>query len=397
MGVAHELSNPLTSILGYAQRLLANNRGRENEREIQQIFQEAERAASILQQLLLDARGTPTERRTVALNQVVSQAIALQQSRLDEENIHVELDLDPALSLVQGDPGRLQQVVMNLTGNARQAIAQTGRGGTIRVRTKQIGENRVLLEVDDDGPGIPPHLLSRIFEPFFTTKPPGTGTGLGLAIVLGIVRESGGHINVASPPGGGAIFSVALRAALGGQREASFATADPTWPKQLGERREFPAAYRYEELAEMAEAVGPGQSFENRILVVEDEPTVAQLIADVLEEDGFLVEIILNGRDALRRAASEDYDLVICDMKMPGLDGQHFYKALVRAKNPLHERFLFVAGDVVSPSTNEFLTRNRLPHVAKPFRVEELAETVRSLLKKTLRAQLKGAEPSKIQ
>jgi CheY-like chemotaxis protein len=116
------------------------------------------------------------------------------------------------------------------------------------------------------------------------------------------------------------------------------------------------------------------------VLVVEDEPTVARLIADVMEDEGFDVDVLLDGREALERAARMSYDLVICDMKMPGLDGQHFYKSLARTGNPLRERFLFVTGDIVAAQTREFLARNHLPHVAKPFRVEELTEKVRAVL-----------------
>lgn len=107
---------------------------------------------------------------------------------------------------------------------------------------------------------------------------------------------------------------------------------------------------------------------------------MAKLISDVLEDEGLRVETLLDGREALNRTARESYDLVICDMKMPGLDGQHFYQSLARARNPLQERFLFVTGDVIAHQTHEFLERNRLPHLAKPFRVEELTEKVFGLL-----------------
>jgi CheY-like chemotaxis protein len=117
-----------------------------------------------------------------------------------------------------------------------------------------------------------------------------------------------------------------------------------------------------------------------RVLVVEDEPTVARLIADVLRDEGMQVDVLLDGREALDRAARQSFDLVICDMKMPGLDGQHFYKSLERSGNPLRERFLFVTGDIIAAQTREFLERNHLPHVAKPFRVEELTEKVHGVL-----------------
>ena len=125
------------------------------------------------------------------------------------------------------------------------------------------------------------------------------------------------------------------------------------------------------------------------MLVVEDEPTVARFISDVLEDEGLHVEALLDGREALERAAEEDYDLVICDMKMPELDGEHFYKSLAASGNPLSRRFLFVTGDVVAAHTHDFLERNQLPHVAKPFRVEELTEKVRRVL-----SLVKPAHPS---
>ena len=128
--------------------------------------------------------------------------------------------------------------------------------------------------------------------------------------------------------------------------------------------------------------------------MVEDEPTVARLIADVLEDEGMHVDVLLDGREALDVAARESYDLVICDMKMPGLDGQHFYKSLARNGNSLRERFLFVTGDVMAAHTREFLKRNKLPHVAKPFRVEELTEKVHAVLETRAQAREKdsGAE-----
>ena len=185
---------------------------------------------------------------------------------------------------------------MNLINNARQALDHTGKTGSIRVRTKQIGDQRVLLEVADDGPGIPAETLGRIFDPFFTTKPAGVGTGLGLAIVLGIVREHGGHVNVASPPTGGAIFSIALRAVSSASRASHLSNINRTLPSKpwLGNAADprVPAPPNLQHRA-------------NRILVVEDEPTVARLIADVLEDGGFEVDVQLDGREALQQADRE--------------------------------------------------------------------------------------------
>jgi signal transduction histidine kinase/CheY-like chemotaxis protein len=377
-GVAHELSNPLTSILGYAQRLFLRNDDAGQLEEVRQIFQEAERASTILRQLLMTARDSRPERRKVSLNQVVLRTMELQRFSLAAERVRVETDLDPALPFVLGDAGQLQQVLMNLVGNSRQAIEQRGRGGSIRLSTKRIGESRALLEVSDDGPGIPDAIISRIFDPFFTTKPAGIGTGLGLAIVLGIVREHGGQVNVACPPRGGAIFSLEFAAVRGPEPRSPM----PFTTAAGGRRRErLPVRQASEPTPEPAARVSSLTG--TRVLIVEDEPTVARLIGDVLEDEGLLVDALLDGREALERATHEAYDLVICDMKMPGLDGQDFYNRLVSTGSPLGKKFLFVTGDVMGAQTHEFLERNQLPHVAKPFRVEELTEKVRRVLADT--------------
>jgi signal transduction histidine kinase/CheY-like chemotaxis protein len=373
-GIAHDLSNPLTSILGYAQRLLSRREGAGRTSEARQILQEAERAGNILRQLLLNAREMQPERRIVSLNQIVRQAMELQRFSLEAEKIRVEVHLDPELPAVHGDPGQLQQVLMNLLGNSRQAIEQQGRGGTISLRTRKIGEDRMMLEVEDDGPGVPQAILARIFDPFFTTKPAGVGTGLGLAIVLSVVREHGGRVQVLNPPGGGAVFQIELPASPARMPQETAGS------RQQEGKSLLPESARRAEIEKRPSAAASGNGTGNRVLVVEDEPTVARLIADVLQDEGFHVDVMLDGREALDRTGREPYDLVICDMKMPGLDGQHFYKSLVRAGSPLRERFLFVTGDIVAAQTREFLERNQLPHVAKPFRVEELTEKVRRVL-----------------
>jgi two-component system NtrC family sensor kinase len=276
----------------------------------------------------------------------------------------------------------LQQVLMNLIGNARQAIVQAGRAGTIRLRTARNGDRRMVLQVIDDGPGIPQAILARIFDPFFTTKPAGVGTGLGLAIVLSVVREHGGQVSVSSPPDGGSAFTVELPVEVESSPEPGRRFLDPNEQalpvhQEAAGRRSRPQPLPH---ALQLQPAPRSDLRGTRVLVVEDEPTVARLIADVLEDEGLHVDVLLDGREALDRAGREAFDLVICDMKMPGLDGQHFYQSLARAGNPLQERFLFVTGDVIAQQTQDFLERNRLPHVAKPFRVEELTEKVFSLL-----------------
>ena len=387
-GIAHELSNPLTSILGYAQRLLVRQDTSGGSEEARRIYQEAERAGTILRQLLLNARETIPERRLVSLNQIVMRATELQRFGLAAEKIRVEIDLDPALPFVHADAGQLQQVLINLLSNARQALEEQGPGGTIRLRTRRAGHRRVLLEVEDNGPGVPQAIQARIFDPFFTTKPAGVGTGLGLSIVLSVVREHGGQVHIQSPPQGGARFQIELPAASERQKEETLS------PVSREREISFPEPGQFADSAIRRPA--PFESSKGaRVLVVEDEPTVARLIADVLEDEGMRVDVLLDGREALDMAARQTYELVICDMKMPGLDGQHFYKSLERTGNQLRERFLFVTGDVMGAQTREFLERNRLPHVAKPFRVEELTEKVHAVLHMQARPESAAAAVSR--
>jgi CheY-like chemotaxis protein len=220
--------------------------------------------------------------------------------------------------------------------------------------------------VSDSGPGIPEGIMARIFDPFFTTKPAGVGTGLGLSIVLNLVREHGGQVIVSSPRGGGAIFLVELPSA---EREE---TADHIVQRITAQSTTHKDT---ENAAQAREPLGT-----QRVLIVEDEPTVAHLISDVLRDEGFEIEAFLDGRDALERASRASFDLIICDMKMPNLDGQMLYRTLSAEKRQPPMRFLFVTGDVLGGKTHEFLAKHQLPYVAKPFRVEELLEKVRQAL-----------------
>ena len=351
-GIAHELNNPLTGIMGYAQLLLSRSLDAQPAEEARRIFEEAERAGRIVKNLLLFASGKKPERKPVDLNEIIERTLALRSYELKVQNIAVVLELDRELPLALADAHQLQQVVLNLLVNAEQAIQQCRGSGRITVRTRRVSAGRMALEVSDDGPGIPPEIASRIFDPFFTTKPVGVGTGLGLSIVYGIVQEHGGEVTVQTGPGRGTDFVIEL----------------PT----LGQQRipDKPADHP------LTGAGVPASARGRKILVIEDEPTVAQLVVDVLSEEGHQAEALLDSVEALARIQRQSYDLVICDLRMPRLDGRDLYLALVRNGNSVQNRMIFITGDTLTPHTLEFLEGNSLPYLAKPFLVEELKRAV---------------------
>ncbi|HYL46190.1 MAG TPA: ATP-binding protein [Candidatus Limnocylindrales bacterium] len=361
-GIAHELNNPLTAIMGYAQLLLGHSLRPAQLAEAGRVFHEAERARRIVKNLLYFARENKPERSQVNLNEIVERTLALRSYELKVENILVECDLAPGLPETMADPYQLQQVILNLLVNAEQALLQGKGQGRVLIRTRSLLGNRIGLEVSDDGPGIPPEAISRVFDPFFTTKPSGVGTGLGLSIVYGIVQQHGGEVAVENLSGGGARFTVELPVVAAPAKEEAALLKAP---------------------AKLAPIVARG-----RVLVVEDEPTVAQLIVDVLREEGHDAEAVLDSPEGLTLLSRRRFDLVICDLRMPRLDGAAFFEALVRAGSIMQRRILFITGDTLAPRTLDFLESHHVPYLAKPFLVEELKLAVNRMLE----AEPKGAE-----
>jgi len=360
-GIAHELNNPLTAIMGYGQLLLGQGLAPEQYSEASKVFQQAERARRIVKNLLYFARENEPERTRVDLNEIVERTLALRSYELRVENILVECDLAGDLPETMADPYQLQQVVLNLLTNAEQALLQDRGQGKVKIKTRMAEGRRIVVEISDDGPGVPRGIASRIFDPFFTTKPPGVGTGLGLSIVYGIVKRHGGEVTFENQSGGGARFVVELPVV------------------------EIPVNEREPAVPEFASDSQPVRS--GRILVVEDEPSVAQLIVDVLREEGHQVEAVLESQEGLARLSRSHYDLVVCDLRMPRLDGPAFYEALIRAGSPAQNQLLFVTGDTLAPRTMQFLEKSKLPYLAKPFLVEELKLAVNRRLERSRQAE----------
>ena len=346
-GVAHELNNPLTVVSGYSSILrqtLGDGPARER---LDRIASAAERCVRIVRNFLALARQHPPERQKVDANRVVREAVELLAYPLRVDNVEVQLELAEDLPTLWADPHQLHQVVVNLITNAHQAMHGSAAPRRLTLRTRfKAADSRVSIEVIDTGGGIPPEVLGRIFEPFFTTKPVGQGTGLGLPLCLGIVEGHGGTLRVDSQVGEGTTLTVEL----------------PVVAAPAGEATPAVPAHR---------ALPPG-----RVLVVDDEPDVAGVLVDLLRAEHQQVDAATDGRAALEKIEAAAYDLILCDVRMPGLDGPELYRALRLLHPELLPRFVFLTGDTLNPESREFVQQTGAPCISKPFDFDEVYRVI---------------------
>jgi two-component system NtrC family sensor kinase len=357
-GVAHELNNPLTSVMGFSELLSRAEVNPQHKRHLEMIHKSALRCQKIVQSLLSFARRRQPERKLSNLNELVQNAVEFLSYQLRTSNIQVITELDPALPGVMVDPHQLQQVFLNLINNARQAMEAHQPKGTIRITSDICGQiARIIFQ--DDGPGISENNLSKIFDPFFTTKEVGQGTGLGLSLCYGIVKDHGGSIQVRSRAGEGAAFiidiPIALEATPGSGGDAA-APAPTTAP------------------ARNAAANG------KRVLIIDDEEGILEILRETLTEDGYDVDVASDGQTALARASKTAYDLALCDWKMPGLNGEQVYKRLGATNPRLSERMIFMTGDVINARTQQFLKDHQKVCLSKPFSLVEFRAAVEKAL-----------------
>jgi PAS domain S-box-containing protein len=349
--VAHELNNPLTSI-GLQTALLQNDvREGPLAESVAAIAQAAARCEHLVRQFLTLARQHPPERSAVALNTLVTETMALLAYPLRVDTVAVHLHLDEHMPPLWGDPHQLQQVLLNLLTNAQHALRAAAGVREITITTQyDAASQQITLTVADTGPGVPPALQARIFEPFFTTKPPGVGTGLGLPLCRGIVEAHGGTLDVTSVSGQGAAFCLTLPVG------AVPAPAPPS-------------------ATEEAPVVCGGT-----ILVIDDEPALASGLARLLRRDGHTVETVANGRLALARLEARAYDCILCDVRMPELDGPSLYRLLERQQPHLCQLLIFLTGDTLEPATQAFLEASGAPCLLKPFAIAEARRAIQRIL-----------------
>ena len=345
-GVAHELNNPLTSILGYA-GLAADASGDPELRETLTVVQkEARRAASIVRNLLAFAREQKTDFQPVDVHQVIRDGLQLKNSAFNRAGIEVCLSLNAPRPFVNGDAQQLEQVFINLLQNAEDALRSVPEPRRIEICSRAEAD-RLHITVTDNGPGIQESALPYLFEPFFTTKPPGEGTGLGLSVSYGIIRKHGGEISAGGNEPRGAKFEVSLPS-LSSLRA-------PAEPAQLQQQ-------------------APGQALSNsttlRILTVDDEPAQRGWIQNILTRAGHRVRVAADGQEALEALERETFELVLCDYVMSGVSGRAVYENVVGMADA--PTFVFMTGDGTCPETRAFLEDAGVLCLYKPFDAQQL-------------------------
>jgi CheY-like chemotaxis protein len=327
---------------------------------------------------------------------VVRETLSLRSYEQRVTNISVIDALASGIPLVFADPHQIQQVLLNLVINAEQAMLTTNGRGTLVVRTWQDPDHEsVILEVNDDGPGVPEDVRTKIFDPFFTTKEVGKGTGLGLTVAYAIVEEHGGRMWLTSEMGAGASFFVELPGSGGKLKTmtpggegaaAGWAGVGGSAANALAAASAGGLGGAGGSLTTRTQIVGPGQASRTppldsqAVLIVEDEAALSSAMAESFTDAGYLVDRAGDGEEAMARLEGGHYDLIISDLKMPRMDGIQLFGA-VRERHPdMAERMMFVTGDVIGPDAERFLADSRCHWLAKPFRLSELLRLAKAVM-----------------
>jgi len=356
--IAHEINNPLTPILGYSQLLMshAETDPVKVQRFYEVINQSADKVKKIVENLLSFGRRDAPRRDYQDVNNILERAVEFREHQLGLNNITVAKDFDDGIPKTMVDPGQLQQVFNNITLNAYHAMSASGvQGGRLEVRTSCADGENIEILFSDSGPGIRKEIIGKIFDPFFTTKAPGVGTGLGLSVSYGIIKEHGGDIRVESEEGKGARFTVRI---------------------PVRDYRDYMAVAEHDEqaTAESGDDNAPSDSVK-RVLIVEDDELITALMKGVLEGEGFMVDLSTDGEQALEMIDGKAYNFIICDIKMPNMDGREFYRRLSGRNSGIAGRILFITGDP-SEETLDFISKTGNRFLSKPFKVNEFKEAV---------------------
>ena len=360
-GVAHELNNPLTAILGVTELMRDQAQDETSRRQLDLAHRQARRAAHIVESLLVFSRPSTPRNALLHLNDLLQRTLQLHEHSLRTNKIHVDFVSRPELPTVLGDANQLTQVFLNLIVNAEQAIREIRGQGSLRIRLGVVGE-RMLITFQDDGVGIPRDALPRIFDPFFTTKRPGRGTGLGLSICMAIIREHNGDISAQPLPDGGSVFTVSLPVC--------------TQPQVVvAEIRSAPAVAPATPLAKEESPLS-----EKRILVVDDEESIRELVSESLRARNVLVDAAASSEEGLDLVARHSYDVILCDLNLEtvlgspvsGFDLHDRIVDILKSRSIRPPSFIFMTGDLVDNTITEHPRYQGNRILQKPFRISEL-------------------------
>ena len=354
-GVTHELNNPLTGVIGFSEMLQESGISDRQRTFVSRIIGSAERCHKIVQNLLSFSRRKPPERKPVSINELIEKTIEIVKYEFELHNIEIITKLSTDVRSAMIDPDQIQQVFLNILTNARQAIQESGRSGRIYVTT-EMESGIALIRFRDNGVGIPVEHLKKVFNPFFTTKPVGQGTGLGLSLSYGIIREHQGTITAQSQTGEGATILIQLPV---------FQGSPDLLPTQLASVLTTTAG---EHLAVV------------KILAIDDEESILELIREALTVQGYQVDTASDGETAIQLLLKDHYDLILCDWKIPGMGGQQIYERLREIKPSSIQRFIFMTGDVLNPNAEQFLQREGRVCLFKPFSIKEFRTTIQKFL-----------------
>ena len=349
-GVAHELNNPLTAILGVSDLLFERSTDDASRRQLQLIIKQARKAAELVQGLLMFSRPSRHQSQRVQVADLITRAIELQKTELEARHIAVKVSVAAGLSQIDVDPQHMTQVFVNLLSNAEQAIASLSDHGRISIHVG-VADGYQEIIIDDDGLGVRSDIRSKIFDPFFTTHRTSGGSGLGLTICLVIVKEHGGTIEAQSSPEGGARFRILL---------------------PLPKDAPLPAR--------SADRPSRGNLKGKTILAVDDEMGIRELIQDGLAARGARVDAVETAKEAWNRVTTQPYDLVLCDSNLTGESGAALIERIMQAKGSQAQRFVLMTGELLDPGQISDWEKKGVRALQKPFQVSELAAILEELL-----------------
>jgi CheY-like chemotaxis protein len=367
-GVAHELNNPLASIIAFSQLLRTDPQLPDDlHRQADLLVREANRTRVIVQNLLDFARQRPPERLMTELRPLIDGVLNLQSYILAHNRLKVEIDIPEDLPRLSLDRSQMQQVLVNLTVNAAQAIAGTGRPGLIRIEARASSSESgptIRITIADDGPGVADSVRDRLFLPFVTTREPGAGTGLGLSVSFGIVAGHGGTLRHEPNPGGGAMFVMELPVGGAPAIESDVAPEPPPAVPRPAEQPARPAP----------------SDRPIRVLVLDDESSIRDFLGRVLARSGYEALLASTGAEALEIVAADPPDAILCDHRMAGMSGTEFHTHVAEIDPALSRRFAFMSGDVLNPELLSFATERGVQLLAKPFDIATVGTMVSRLL-----------------